>query len=43
MLRAWMTDSVIPASHHDTLPGRWIAEPCVATAGNNAPAPVLDR
>ena len=26
MLRAWMTDSVKPASHHDTLPGRWIAE-----------------
>jgi len=27
MLRAWMTESVKPASHHDTLPGRWIAEP----------------
>ena len=27
MLRAWMTDSVKPATHHDTLPGRWIAEP----------------
>jgi uncharacterized protein len=27
MLRAWMTDSVKPTSHHDTLPGRWIAEP----------------
>jgi len=26
MLRAWMTESVKPASHHDTLPGRWIAE-----------------
>ena len=26
MLRTWMTDSVKPASHHDTLPGRWIAE-----------------
>jgi len=26
MLRAWMTDSVKPASHHDTLPGRWVAE-----------------
>ena len=25
-LRAWMTESVKPASHHDTLPGRWIAE-----------------
>jgi uncharacterized protein len=27
MLRAWMTDSVKPASHHDSLPGRWIVEP----------------
>ncbi len=27
MLRAWMTESVQPASHHDTLPGRWVAEP----------------
>jgi predicted acyl esterase len=27
MLRAWMTESVKPASHHDSLPGRWIAEP----------------
>jgi predicted acyl esterase len=27
MLRAWMTESVKPASHHDTLPGRWISEP----------------
>ena len=26
MLRAWMMESVKPASHHDTLPGRWIAE-----------------
>ena len=26
ILRAWMTESVKPASHHDTLPGRWIAE-----------------
>ena len=26
MLRAWMTESVKPASHHDTLPGRWIAK-----------------
>jgi uncharacterized protein len=25
-LRAWMTDSVKPASHHDILPGRWVAE-----------------
>jgi uncharacterized protein len=27
MLRAWMTDSVKPAAHHETLPGRWVAEP----------------
>jgi hypothetical protein len=27
MLRAWMTESVKPANHHDTLPGRWVAEP----------------
>jgi predicted acyl esterase len=27
MLRAWMTDSHRPASHHETLPGRWVAEP----------------
>ncbi|HEX4172723.1 MAG TPA: CocE/NonD family hydrolase, partial [Acetobacteraceae bacterium] len=27
MLRAWMTDSVKPAPSHETLPGRWIAEP----------------
>src|SRR5262249_14544137 len=26
MLRAWMTDSVKPATHHDALPGRWVAE-----------------
>jgi uncharacterized protein len=26
MLRAWMTQSVEPASYHDALPGRWIAE-----------------
>ena len=26
MLRAWMTDSVRPASNHPTLPGRWVAE-----------------
>jgi predicted acyl esterase len=26
MLRAWMMESVRPASHHETLPGRWIAE-----------------
>ena len=27
MLRAWMTDSVQPATHHESLPGRWVAEP----------------
>jgi putative CocE/NonD family hydrolase len=27
MLRAWMTDSHEPASHHETLPGRWVSEP----------------
>jgi uncharacterized protein len=27
MLRAWMTDSVTPATHQETLPGRWVAEP----------------
>src|SRR5215475_11009186 len=27
MLRAWMTESVKPASHHKVLPGRWVAEP----------------
>jgi predicted acyl esterase len=27
MLRAWMMDSVRPASHHETLPGRWVGEP----------------
>ena len=27
LLHAWMTESVKPATHHDTLPGRWIAEP----------------
>jgi putative CocE/NonD family hydrolase len=26
MLRAWMIDSVKPATHHDTLPGRWVGE-----------------
>jgi predicted acyl esterase len=26
MLRAWMTDSVQPATHHDILTGRWVAE-----------------
>jgi putative CocE/NonD family hydrolase len=27
MVRAWMTDSVTPATYHETLPGRWVAEP----------------
>jgi predicted acyl esterase len=27
MLRAWMTESVKPATHHHELPGRWVAEP----------------
>lgn len=27
MLRAWMTASHKPAAHHETLPGRWVAEP----------------
>ena len=26
LLRAWMMDSAKPASHHDLLPGRWVAE-----------------
>ena len=26
MLRVWMTESVEPASYHEVLPGRWIAE-----------------
>jgi uncharacterized protein len=26
ILRAWMTESMKPAAHHDTLPGRWVAE-----------------
>ena len=33
MLRAWMTDSVQPATHHDILPGRWIAEAAWPPAG----------
>jgi putative CocE/NonD family hydrolase len=27
MLRAWMTESLHPAPYHETLPGRWVAEP----------------
>jgi predicted acyl esterase len=26
-LRAWITDSHVPADHHETLPGRWVGEP----------------
>jgi predicted acyl esterase len=33
MLRAWMTESVKPAAHHDTLPGRWVAEPSCPPPG----------
>jgi predicted acyl esterase len=33
MLRAWMTESVKPAAHHDVLPGRWIAEPSWPSPG----------
>jgi uncharacterized protein len=33
MLRAWMTHSVKPATHHETLPGRWVAEPSWPSSG----------
>jgi predicted acyl esterase len=33
ILRAWMTESVKPATHHDSLPGRWIAEPSWPSPG----------
>jgi predicted acyl esterase len=33
MLRAWMTESVKPASHHEALPGRWVAEPSWPSPG----------
>jgi len=33
MLRAWMTESVKPAAHHEMLPGRWIAEPSWPSSG----------
>ncbi len=36
MLRAWMTDSVTPASHHQALPGRWVAEASWPSAGITA-------
>ena len=43
MLRAWMTDSVKPATHHETLPGRWVAEPSWPPPETQAAAPVPDR
>jgi predicted acyl esterase len=36
MLRAWMTESVKPATHHDVLPGRWIAEPSWQPGGRTS-------
>lgn len=33
LLRAWMTDSVTPATRHEALPGRWIAEPAWPPTG----------
>jgi predicted acyl esterase len=33
MLRAWMTESVRPAPYHETLPGRWVAEPSWPSPG----------
>jgi predicted acyl esterase len=33
MLRAWMMESVKPASRHETLPGRWVAEPSWPSPG----------
>ncbi len=33
MLRAWMTDSVMPAPDHATLPGRWVVEPAWPPTG----------
>lgn len=33
MLRAWMTDSAKPATRHETLPGRWVAEPTWPSPG----------
>ena len=44
MLRAWMTESVKPAAHHDTLPGPvGRGTLFVAATRNNAAAAVLDR
>jgi putative CocE/NonD family hydrolase len=34
MVRAWMTASHRPATHHETLPGRWVAEPSWPPPGN---------
>lgn len=34
MLRAWMTASHKPAAHHESLPGRWMAEPAWPPPGN---------
>jgi predicted acyl esterase len=36
ILRAWMTESVKPATHHEVLPGRWIAEPSWPPAGRTS-------
>jgi predicted acyl esterase len=33
ILRAWMMESVKPATHHDTLPGRWVGEPSWPSPG----------
>jgi hypothetical protein len=33
ILRAWMTEGVKPATHHDTLPGRWVGEPSWPSPG----------
>jgi predicted acyl esterase len=36
MLRAWMTNSVKPASHHNALPGCWVAESSWPSSGIKA-------
>jgi len=33
ILRAWITESVKPATRHDTLPGRWVGEPSWPSPG----------
>ena len=45
MLRAWMTDSVKPATYHKELPGRWVGEPSwpPPAGGEDAASPVPDR